>query len=85
MSAMDKVLDLFPVPMGPTSGELLDQAEAIGGVELSDWCGTKRACITVGKYGNARLQIWGEGTTTRQALREAIDKSTLVLKQLGGA
>jgi hypothetical protein len=83
MSALEKILSLFPNPIGPSSGELLDQAEDIGTVELSDWCGTKRACITVGKYGEARIQIWGNGATTRQALREAIDKARLMLNQLG--
>jgi len=82
MNLLQRILDISPAR--PESGmDLLEIAESIGTVEVSDHFGHKRASIAIGQWGVQQLRVWGDGITTKQALAVAIGKAQLLLSKLG--
>ena len=81
MNALQKFVQVLR-PGG--AGDALEAAEALGDVKLDDWFGTRKACITIGDYGDVQLKVWGTATTSKGALQEATTKAQVIVSALDG-
>lgn len=58
----------------------IELAEQLGELEIQTWFQKPHACITIGKYLDLQLRVWGVGETVTEAVEAALMKAEKVAK-----
>lgn len=72
----DKLTSTHPLEVLEDMGEVKTDTSFRGGYEV---------CVSLGKYGDVYLKIWGHGRTTTQAARDCLDRVQKAQVKIAGA